>query len=119
MPGTDCPAAPSQVASSSRLRPLATPTRWFGTWRQCRSRRTRICLERLEATLKQEGCSLAGVVKVNCYLSEDSYRSEFWRTYDEILVTNEDPAVCITQIVGIACECRVELDAIAVAPTAV
>ncbi|MGW5151681.1 RidA family protein [Rhodococcus koreensis] len=80
---------------------------------------TRICLERLEATLKREGCSLADVVKINCYLSEDSYRSEFWRTYDEVFVTNEEPAVRITQIVGIACECRVELDAVAVAPATV
>ncbi|MFF1690217.1 MULTISPECIES: RidA family protein [unclassified Streptomyces] len=77
---------------------------------------TRICLEQLDGILKQAGCGLKDIVKINCYLSEDAYRAEFWQTYDEIFATIESQAVRLTQVVGIACGCRVELDAIAVAP---
>ncbi|MBV6761647.1 RidA family protein [Rhodococcus opacus] len=77
---------------------------------------TRICLELLENALKEGGCTLGDIVKINCYLSEDSYRSEFWQTYDEIFAPIGNHAVRITQVVGVACGCRVELDAIAVAP---
>jgi 2-iminobutanoate/2-iminopropanoate deaminase len=77
---------------------------------------TKMCLEDLAQTLSMAGCGLEDLIKVNCYLSDDSYRAEFWKTYDEVFSTVDSQAVRITQVVGIACECRVELDAVAVAP---
>ncbi len=76
---------------------------------------TRICLEQLDEVLKKGGASLGSIVKINCYLSDDSYRTEFWKTYDEIFQAYPQKHVRITQVVGIALGCRVELDAIAVA----
>lgn len=74
-----------------------------------------MCLEELDATLKRAGSvGLGGIVKINCYLANDEDRAEFWRTYDEIFEDYTQPHVRITQVVGIACGCRVELDAIAV-----
>lgn len=75
---------------------------------------TKICLERLARVLGQAGCGLEDIVKINCYLSDDSYRSEFWKTYDEAFADISTQAVRLTQVVGIACGCRVELDAVAV-----
>ncbi len=78
---------------------------------------TRMVLKDLEETLGRAGAGLGDIVKMNCYLSDDDFRTEFWQTYDEVFA--ELPAhVRITQVVGIALGCRVELDAIAVAPTA-
>lgn len=76
---------------------------------------TRMCLEELDATLKRAGSvGLGGIVKINCYLANDEDRAEFWQTYDKIFEDYTQPHVRITQVVGIACGCRVELDAIAV-----
>jgi 2-iminobutanoate/2-iminopropanoate deaminase len=75
---------------------------------------TRICLDQLEQLLGQAGCDLADIVKINCYLSADSYRTEFWATYDEVFAEISTSAVRLTQVAGIVGECRVELDAIAV-----
>ncbi|MFA3878008.1 RidA family protein [Streptomyces sp. MMCC 100] len=77
---------------------------------------TRICLEQLEGVLKEAGCGLKDIVKINCYLTRDEDRAEFWQTYDQIFAAIDTQAVRITQVVGIACGCRVELDAVAVAP---
>jgi 2-iminobutanoate/2-iminopropanoate deaminase len=75
---------------------------------------TRICLRQLEELLGLAGCELDDIVKINCYLADDSYRTEFWKTYDEIFADIDTAAVRLTQVVGIACGCRVELDAVAV-----
>jgi 2-iminobutanoate/2-iminopropanoate deaminase len=77
---------------------------------------TRICIEELERGLEKAGCTLNDLVKVNCYLTEDEYRTEFWATYDEIFASVEGQAVRLTQVVGVAGGCRVELDAVAVRP---
>ena len=77
---------------------------------------TRICLEQLESGLAEAGCRLEDLVKVNCYLSEDEYRTEFWATYDAICRPRGIKAVRLTQVAGVAGDCRVELDAIAVRP---
>lgn len=77
---------------------------------------TRMVLEDLDSALKAAGASrLGGIIKINCFLSDDSYRQEFWKTYDEIFEDYPQDHVRITQVVGIACGCRVELDAVAVA----
>lgn len=74
---------------------------------------TRMCLESLDEALRKGGAGLASIVKINCYLAADEDRAEFWRIYDEIFEAYAHPHVRITQVVGIACGCRVELDAIA------
>lgn len=75
---------------------------------------TRICLGQLEQLLGEAGCGLGDIVKINCYLADDSYRTEFWATYDDVFADIDSAAVRLTQVVGIACGCRVELDAVAV-----
>ncbi|MFA3877985.1 RidA family protein [Streptomyces sp. MMCC 100] len=73
---------------------------------------TRICLERLRQTLADAGCTLGDLVKVNCYLTDDSDRAEFWQTFDDVLAPGPYP-VRITQVGGLAGEARVLLDAVA------
>ncbi|GHB56778.1 translation initiation inhibitor [Streptomyces viridiviolaceus] len=73
---------------------------------------TRVCLERLRQTLSDAGCTLADLVKVNCYLTDDSYRAEFWQTFDDALAPGPYP-VRITQVGGLAGDARVLLDAVA------
>lgn len=75
---------------------------------------TRICLQQLVDLLGKAGCGLEDIVKINCYLADDSYRTEFWATYDDVFADIDSAAVRLTQVVGIACGCRVELDAVAV-----
>jgi 2-iminobutanoate/2-iminopropanoate deaminase len=79
---------------------------------------TLICIKDLEDTLRLGGASLADLVKVNCYLSEDEYRTEFWATWDAHFADIDCRPIRLTQVVGIACGCRVELDGIAVRPSA-
>lgn len=80
---------------------------------------TRICIRELERILAEAGCTLDDLVKVNCYLSEDEYRAEFWAAYDERFASVKSQAVRLTQVAGIAGDCRVELDAVAVRPASV
>lgn len=77
---------------------------------------TRICIDELGKTLKQAGCTLRDLVKVNCYLSEDSFRGEFWATWDGIFAAIDAKPIRLTQVAGLAGGCRVELDGIAVRP---
>ncbi|WP_425839935.1 RidA family protein [Streptomyces fractus] len=77
---------------------------------------TRICLEQLDGILKEAGCGLQDIVKINCYLSDDAYRTEFWQTYDDFFADIGSEAVRLTQVAGVACGCRVELDAVAAMP---
>jgi 2-iminobutanoate/2-iminopropanoate deaminase len=77
---------------------------------------TRICIEQLERSLNDAGCRLEDLAKINCYLSEDEYRTEFWATYDAICQPRGIKAIRLTQVAGIAGGCRVELDAVAVRP---
>jgi 2-iminobutanoate/2-iminopropanoate deaminase len=79
---------------------------------------TLICIKDLEQTLELGGASLQDLVKVNCYLSQDEYRTEFWAAWDAHFADIDCRPVRLTQVVGIACGCRVELDGIAVRPNA-
>lgn len=74
------------------------------------------CLDQLENTLAQLGCGLGDLVKVNCYLSDDGYRGEFWQTWDARFASLDVRLVRITQVVGIPGGARVHLDATAVRP---
>ncbi|MEV0685532.1 RidA family protein [Nocardia sp. NPDC050378] len=76
---------------------------------------TKIALAEIEGLLKAAGCGLRDVVKTTCYLSDDSYRKEFWEAYTEVFAPGPFPART-TFVVGIAGDCRVEIDAIAVRP---
>jgi 2-iminobutanoate/2-iminopropanoate deaminase len=74
---------------------------------------TRACLDRLQAILAGQNLSLGDLVKVNAYLAEDRYRTEFWDAYKQVLEPGPYPARC-TWAAGVAPGCRVQLDAVAV-----
>jgi 2-iminobutanoate/2-iminopropanoate deaminase len=74
---------------------------------------TRICLEMVDAVLRQAGCTLKDVVKTTCYLHDRHYYPEFVAAYREFFGDGPYPARC-TFYVGIGADCRVEIDAIAV-----
>lgn len=72
---------------------------------------TGVALDRLEATLRQAGLGLGDVAKVNCYLSDDAYRDEFWAAFDARFPGAKP--VRLTQVCELAGEARVLIDAIA------
>lgn len=76
---------------------------------------TRLALKEVEDVIAAAGCTLKDIVKVTCYLADDSYRKEFWEAYTEVFAPGPYPARC-TFVVGIAGDCRVELDVVAVQP---
>ncbi|MGE2716433.1 RidA family protein [Mycolicibacterium litorale] len=76
---------------------------------------TRICIEDIESSLAQVGCTLKDVVKTTCYLADDSYRQEFWAAYKEKFDGPPYPART-TLVVGIAGASRVEIDVVARRP---
>ncbi|HTW87335.1 MAG TPA: RidA family protein [Candidatus Binataceae bacterium] len=76
---------------------------------------TRLCLKEIEGILAEAGCTMRDIVKTTCYLSDNAYRREFWEAYTAVFTPGPYPARC-TFVVGIAGDCRVEIDAIAVQP---
>lgn len=76
---------------------------------------TKIALDEIKGILESAGCGLKDVVKTTCYLSDDSYRKEFWEAYTEVFAPGPFPART-TFVVGIAGDCRVEIDAVAIRP---
>lgn len=76
---------------------------------------TRLALKEVEDVLAGAGCTLKDIVKITCYLSDNAYRQEFWQAYTEAMGPGPYPART-TFVVGIAGDCRVELDAVAVIP---
>lgn len=74
---------------------------------------TRIALDEVKGILEAAGCGLRDIVKTTCYLADDAYRQEFWETYTEVFAPGPFPARA-TFVVGIAGDCRVEIEAIAV-----
>ncbi|MEU1999851.1 RidA family protein [Rhodococcus sp. NPDC019627] len=73
---------------------------------------TKIALQEIKVILAEAGCTLEDVVKTTCYLSDDSYRKEFWQAYTDEFGEGPYPART-TVVVGIAGDCRVEIDTIA------
>ncbi|WP_425839993.1 RidA family protein [Streptomyces fractus] len=73
---------------------------------------TRVCLGRIRVTLEEAGYGLSDIVKANCYLTDDSYRQEFWQTFDEMLAPGPYP-VRLTQVGGLAGDARVLIDIVA------
>lgn len=76
---------------------------------------TRVALREIEGVLAAGGCTLQDIVKTTCYLADDAYRKEFWEAYTEVFGPGPYPART-TLVVGIAGDCRVEIDAVALRP---
>lgn len=76
---------------------------------------TRIVLERLDRKLNAIGLSLKDVVKTTCYLTDRNHFTEFAEEYKKHW--DGDYPTRVTVYVGLATDCRVEIDAVAVKPT--
>lgn len=76
---------------------------------------TRICFEGIAETLAFNDCTLSDIVKVNCYLSDDSYRQEYWEEFKRTFSPGPYPKR-LTLVGGLAADCRVELEVMAVRP---
>jgi 2-iminobutanoate/2-iminopropanoate deaminase len=77
----------------------------------------RICLDRMNIKLQAVGCDLSHVVKMTVYLSDRNYAADFqkvYREYGERYWPDGTWPMRTTHFVGVARDCRVELDAIAV-----
>ncbi|WP_449281726.1 RidA family protein [Leucobacter sp.] len=72
---------------------------------------TDLVLDRLAGTLQRAGLGLEDVAKANCYLSDDTYRDEFWAAFDARFPGVKP--VRLTQVCELAGEARVLVDAIA------
>jgi 2-iminobutanoate/2-iminopropanoate deaminase len=72
----------------------------------------RICLERIATTLARGGFTLKDIVKTTCWLSDDAHRAEFWAAYRDVFAPGPYPTR-VTLVAGLAGDCRVEIDAIA------
>jgi 2-iminobutanoate/2-iminopropanoate deaminase len=78
---------------------------------------TRKCFELVEQTLEAAGCSLRDVARITCYVADDSHRQEMWEALGEIFSPGPYPKR-VTVAVGIAGDCRVEFEILAVKPGA-
>jgi 2-iminobutanoate/2-iminopropanoate deaminase len=76
---------------------------------------TRVVLERIQKQLANAGLTLRDIAKTTCYLREESYRMEFVEAYREIFAPGPYPARC-TVVLGLAGDCRVQIEAVAAAP---
>lgn len=76
---------------------------------------TRICLESIGAVLAEAGCSLKDVVKTTVYVAERDHYDAMNKVYREYWDQGEEPVRC-SLFVGIAGDCRIEIDAVAVKP---
>ncbi len=76
---------------------------------------TQAVLKRLEGVLAEGGCTLRDVVKANCYLTKDSFREEFQAAFKKAFDPGPYP-VANTYVIGIAGDCRIQIEATAVPP---
>jgi 2-iminobutanoate/2-iminopropanoate deaminase len=76
---------------------------------------TRICFEGIAETLAFNGCALKDIIKVNCFLSEDRFRAEYWQEFKRTFAPGPYPKR-LTLVGGLAADCRVELEVMAVRP---
>jgi len=74
---------------------------------------TRISLEAIGSVLAEAGCTLEDVVKTTVYLADRDYSEAMNRAYREFWVGGREPVRC-TLFVGLAADCRVEIEAVAV-----
>ena len=76
---------------------------------------TRIVIKRLESLLAEAGCTLRDVAKTTCFVRDEAYRMEFVFAYKECFDPGPYPSRASYSI-GLAGDCRVQIDAIAVRP---
>jgi 2-iminobutanoate/2-iminopropanoate deaminase len=76
---------------------------------------TRVVIERLGRVLNEAGCSLQDLAKVTCFVSDEAFRMEFIFAYRDLLAPGPYPSRA-TFSIGLAGDCRVQIDAIAVRP---
>jgi 2-iminobutanoate/2-iminopropanoate deaminase len=76
---------------------------------------TRLCLEEIEEIVTAAGGTKRDIVKVTCFLTDDSYRGEFIQAFRDFFAPGPFPARA-TYVAGIAGGCRVEMEAVAVVP---
>ncbi|MGE2716435.1 RidA family protein [Mycolicibacterium litorale] len=74
---------------------------------------TRVCFDNIRRILAEAGLGLADIAKTTCYLQDEEHRFEFFEAYKEHFGDGPYPAR-VTVIVGIASDCRVQIEAIAV-----
>jgi 2-iminobutanoate/2-iminopropanoate deaminase len=77
---------------------------------------TRIVIKRLESLLAEAGCTLRDVAKTTCFVRDEAYRMEFVFAYKECFDPGPYPSRASYSI-GLAGDCRVQIDAIAILPT--
>jgi 2-iminobutanoate/2-iminopropanoate deaminase len=73
---------------------------------------TRIVLQRITAQLQRAGLTLRDVVKTTCYIRDESYRQEFLAAYKAAFEPGPYPARA-TVILGLAADCRVQIEVVA------
>lgn len=74
---------------------------------------TKAVLKRLESVLSDADCTLRDVVKLNCYISDEAFRDEFEVACKQVFDPGPYP-VRNTFVIGIAGDCRVQVEATAV-----
>jgi 2-iminobutanoate/2-iminopropanoate deaminase len=72
----------------------------------------RLCLDSIERVLGLAGATLGDIVKTTCWLSDESDRAEFLAAYKHRFGDGPYPARA-TLVAGLAGECRVQIDALA------
>ncbi|MGH3244329.1 MAG: RidA family protein [Spirillospora sp.] len=75
----------------------------------------RVCLQRIEGTLREAGLTLKDLAKVTCWVSEEAHRMEFVYAYRDLLAPGPYPSRA-TFSIGLAGDCRVQIDALAARP---
>lgn len=76
---------------------------------------TTAAIENIRTVLREAGLDLQDIVKTTCYLSDDSYRSEFMAAYTRAFGEGPYPARC-TFVIGLVADIRVQIEAVAVRP---
>jgi 2-iminobutanoate/2-iminopropanoate deaminase len=79
---------------------------------------TRICLESIQEKLRAIGSPMSDVVRTTVLINDPSYETEMDQEYSKFWPPDERPIRTVL-IVGIASDCRVEIDAISVSPHSV
>ena len=76
---------------------------------------TRIVIKRLESVLAEAGCTLRDIAKTTCFVRDEAYRFDFVYAYKECFDPGPYPSRA-TYSIGLAGDCRVQIDAIAIRP---
>ncbi|GAB7004714.1 hypothetical protein JCM18899A_21870 [Nocardioides sp. AN3] len=74
---------------------------------------TEVVLARIGSALETAGLTLGDVVKTTCYLSDVSHLEEFNEAYANAFPASGRPVSC-TVFLGLAGNCRVQIDAVAI-----